>query len=221
MHRYQRRPPESRAKIWSSGRSSAASVPRISWPCSPQPISSYRSFGRKRRGLSVPGAATCARGGFSPLICPITPSPQEPSALPGPDCLNPVRPVSVIEGGRGPLRGASGSTSDMTPSSLASLLDLELTPGEPPLVRADAGMPDGAGAANWVTGHRTALRAAVAEHGCVLVRGLGLRDVAGTGAVVRRLAVRLMDEKEAFAPRRPLTAGPESGTLYSATPWPP
>ncbi|HEX3191480.1 MAG TPA: hypothetical protein VHS30_17035 [Streptosporangiaceae bacterium] len=39
-HRYQRRPPESRANSSSSGRSVAASVPRISWPCSPQPMSS-------------------------------------------------------------------------------------------------------------------------------------------------------------------------------------
>jgi hypothetical protein len=30
-----------------------------------------------------------------------------------------------------------------------------------------------------------------------------------------------MDEKEAFAPRQPLAAGLDSGTLYSATPWPP
>ena len=109
----------------------------------------------------------------------------------------------------------------MTHSSLASLLELELTPGEPPLVRADAGVRDSTGAANWAAGHRNALRAAVAEHGCVLIRGLGLRDAAGTGAVVRRLAVSLMDEKEAFAPRQALTAGPDSGTLYSATPWPP
>jgi hypothetical protein len=80
----------------------------------------------------------------------------------------------------------------MTHSSLASLLDLELTPGEPPLVRADAGVRDSTGAANWAAGHRNALRAAVAEHGCVLIRGLGLRDAAGTGAVVRRLAVSLV-----------------------------
>src|SRR2546423_11000965 len=109
----------------------------------------------------------------------------------------------------------------MTHSSLASLLDLELTPGEPPLVRAGAGTREGTGAANWAAGHRNALRAAVAEHGCVLIRGLGLRDAAGTRAVFRRLAVSLMDEKEAFAPRQALAAGPDSGTLYSATPWPP
>jgi len=109
----------------------------------------------------------------------------------------------------------------MTHSSLASLLDLDLLPGEPPLVQADPGAPDGTSAANWTAGQRNALRAAVAEHGCVLIRGLGLRDAAGTGAVFQRLAISLMDEKEAFAPRQPLAPGLEPGTLYSATPWPP
>ncbi len=109
----------------------------------------------------------------------------------------------------------------MTHSSLASLLDLKLTPGEPPLVRADAGARDGTGAANWAAGHRNALRAAVAEHGCVLIRGLGLRDAAGAGTVFQRMAVSLMAEKEAFAPRQPLTGGSDPGKLYSATPWPP
>jgi alpha-ketoglutarate-dependent taurine dioxygenase len=103
----------------------------------------------------------------------------------------------------------------MTHSSLASLLDLDLPPGEPPLVQAALGAPDDASAANWAAGHRNALRAAVAEHGCVLIRGLGLHDAAGTSAVFRRLAVSLMDEKEAFAPREP-----RAGGLSSATPWP-
>ena len=38
--RYQRSPPDSRAKRWSPRRSSAASVPSSSWPCRPQPMSS-------------------------------------------------------------------------------------------------------------------------------------------------------------------------------------
>ena len=61
-HRYQRSPPESRANRLSSGRSAAASVPSSSWPCSPQPISSYRSLGRYRRGRSVPGAPSGTAG---------------------------------------------------------------------------------------------------------------------------------------------------------------
>ena len=100
----------------------------------------------------------------------------------------------------------------MSHSSLASVLDVDLQPGKPPVVWAEAG----GAAASWADGHRNALRAVVAEHGCVLVRGLGLRDAAGTGAVFRQLAVSLMTEREAFAPRQPYPGG-----LYSATPWPP
>jgi alpha-ketoglutarate-dependent taurine dioxygenase len=100
----------------------------------------------------------------------------------------------------------------MSHSSLASLMDVELQPGKPPVVRAETG----GDAANWAAGHRNALRAVVAEHGSVLIRGLGLRDQAGTSAVFQRLAVSLMPEKEAFAPRQP-----HPGGLYSATPWPP
>src|SRR6266536_1971846 len=100
----------------------------------------------------------------------------------------------------------------MSHSSLASLTDVELQPGKPLVVRAETGDDP----ASWAAGHRAALRAVVAEHGCVLIRGLGLRDAAGTGAVFQRLAVSLMPEHEAFAPRQPYPGG-----LYSATPWPP
>ncbi len=92
---------------------------------------------------------------------------------------------------------------------------IDVAPGQPPVVRADGGPGSGTATA-WAAGHRDALRAVVAEHGCVLVRGLGLRDAAGTGAVFRELAGRLMAEKEAFAPRQPFPGG-----VYSATPWPP
>ena len=100
----------------------------------------------------------------------------------------------------------------MSHTSLASLTDVDLRPGRPPVVRAEAG----GAAANWAAGHRNALRAVVAEFGSVLVRGLGLHDAAETGAVFQRLAVSLMPEQEAFAPRQPYPGG-----LYSATPWPP
>src|SRR2546422_3329954 len=100
----------------------------------------------------------------------------------------------------------------MSHSSLASLMDVELQPGRPPVVRAETH----GDTANWAAGPRNALRAVVAEHGSVLIRGLGLRDAAETSAVFQRLAVRLMPEKEAFAPREP-----HAGGLYSATPWPP
>jgi alpha-ketoglutarate-dependent taurine dioxygenase len=100
----------------------------------------------------------------------------------------------------------------MSHSSLTSLTDVELRPGKPPMVRAEAG----GDAASWAAGHRNALRTMVTVHGSVLVRGLGLRDAAQTGAVFQRLAASLMPEQEAFAPRQSYPGG-----LYSATPWPP
>jgi alpha-ketoglutarate-dependent taurine dioxygenase len=98
----------------------------------------------------------------------------------------------------------------MSHSSLASRLDVDLRPGHPPLLLA------GGDAASWAAGHRDALRAVVAAHGSVLVRGLVLRDAAGAAAVFGTLANRLMPEQEAFAPRQL-----HPGGVYSATPWPP
>ncbi|MFD8766238.1 TauD/TfdA family dioxygenase [Streptomyces mirabilis] len=100
----------------------------------------------------------------------------------------------------------------MSSTSTASMVDVELQPGRPPLLRAEAT----GGPAGWAAAHRDALRAAVAEHGCVLVRGLGLRDAAETGAVFSKLATGLMTEKEVFAPRRTYSDG-----VYSSTKWPP
>ncbi|MFF0398828.1 TauD/TfdA family dioxygenase [Streptomyces sp. NPDC005248] len=94
----------------------------------------------------------------------------------------------------------------------ASLVDVEREPGKPPLLRAEAT----GDALSWAAEHRDALRAVVAEHGSVLVRGLGLRDAAGTGAVFSRLAAGLMTEKEVFAPRRTYSDG-----VYSSSKWPP
>jgi hypothetical protein len=70
-------------------------------------------------------------------------------------------------------------------------------------------------AERWVAQHRDALRTLVTEHGSLLVRGLGLRDVAETGAVFHRLG-SLMSETEAFAPRRRYAQG-----VYSSSKWPP
>ncbi|MGW3743381.1 TauD/TfdA family dioxygenase [Streptomyces sp. NPDC005146] len=100
----------------------------------------------------------------------------------------------------------------MSSLSTASLVDVEREPGKPPLLRAEAT----GDAPGWAAEHRDALRAVVAEHGSVLVRGLGLRDAAGTGAVFSRLATALMTEKEVFAPRRTYSDG-----VYSSSKWPP
>ncbi|MFJ5559099.1 TauD/TfdA family dioxygenase [Streptomyces sp. NPDC093250] len=71
-------------------------------------------------------------------------------------------------------------------------------------------------APSWAAEHRDALRAVVAEHGCVLIRGLELPDVAETSAVFERLSNQLVREREPFAPRRTY-----AGSVYSSTQWPP
>ena len=100
----------------------------------------------------------------------------------------------------------------MSSLPLLSLLDLELQHGKPPILRADAA----GDVPGWATEHRDALRAVVAEHGAVLVRGLEMRDAAEVSAVFRRLATNLMTEKEAFARRQIYTDG-----VYSSATWPP
>ena len=99
----------------------------------------------------------------------------------------------------------------MSSSSPASLLDVDLQPGKPPVLRVTSS----GDASSWAAEHRDALRAVVAEHGSVLVRGLGLRDAAETGAVFRRLSTGLMPEKEAFASRQTYSEG-----VYSSSKWP-
>jgi alpha-ketoglutarate-dependent taurine dioxygenase len=97
-------------------------------------------------------------------------------------------------------------------SPLASMLDVELQPGKPPILRTETT----GDAPGWAAEHRDGLRAVVAEHGALLVRGLGLRNAAEVGAVFRRLAPSgLMIEKEAFAARQLYADG-----VYSSATWP-
>jgi alpha-ketoglutarate-dependent taurine dioxygenase len=98
----------------------------------------------------------------------------------------------------------------MSSSSPTSVFNIDVRPGKPPMLRVDA--PDNA--ARWAAEHRDALRAAVVEHGSLLVRGLRLCDVAEIEAVFRGLG-RLMTEKEAFAARRSY-----SDSVYSSSKWP-
>ncbi|HXW45756.1 MAG TPA: TauD/TfdA family dioxygenase [Streptosporangiaceae bacterium] len=100
----------------------------------------------------------------------------------------------------------------MSSSAKALLADVQLEPGKPPMLQAGPGT----GAPNWLAEHRDALRAAVAEHGCLRVCGLGLRDAGEVTAAFRLLATDLMTEREAFAPRRIYSAG-----VYSSSRWPP
>ncbi len=99
----------------------------------------------------------------------------------------------------------------MMDSSSTSLPNVHLQPGKPPMLRVRAT----GDATRWAAEHRNALRALVAEHGALLVRGLGLRDAAETEAVFRQLG-SLMTETEAFAPRQLYAQG-----VYSSSKWPP
>jgi alpha-ketoglutarate-dependent taurine dioxygenase len=95
--------------------------------------------------------------------------------------------------------------------SPTAALDVDLRPGRPPLLLVDA-----AGSApRWAAEHREALREVAAEHGSVLVRGLGVRDATEAESVFRQLADPLMTEKEAFAPRQTYADG-----VYSSLKWP-
>ncbi|GEL16741.1 TauD/TfdA family dioxygenase [Pseudonocardia asaccharolytica] len=100
----------------------------------------------------------------------------------------------------------------MSSSSPSPLLEVDLHAGKPPMLRAEAT----GDALGWAAEHRDALRAAVAVHGAVLVRGIGLRDAAEIAAVFRRLAAGLMTEREAFAARQTYSDG-----VYSSSKWPP
>jgi alpha-ketoglutarate-dependent taurine dioxygenase len=98
-------------------------------------------------------------------------------------------------------------------SSSSLLLDVDLQPGRVPMLQADAT----GDRPRWAAVHHDALRAVVAEHGAVLVRGLGLRDAAEVAAVFRGLATAgLMIEREAFAERQTYAEG-----VYSSSKWPP
>src|SRR5207245_9799628 len=82
-------------------------------------------------------------------------------------------------------------------SSPTSMLNVDLQPGRPPILRVEAT----GDATRWTAEHRNALRALAAENGSLLVRGLGLHDAAETEAAFRPLG-SLMAERDAFAPRR-------------------
>src|SRR5205809_2319320 len=99
----------------------------------------------------------------------------------------------------------------MTNISSTSLLNVDVQRGKPPVLLIEAVGE----AARWAADYRNALRTLVAERGALLVRGLGLRDVAEIDAVFRQLG-NLMTETEAFAPRQRYAQG-----VYSASKWPP
>src|SRR5262245_50606834 len=85
----------------------------------------------------------------------------------------------------------------MSSTSPIQSLEVDLVPGKPPMLLAEAASD----APRWAAEHRDALRNVVTEHGCLLVRGLKLRDATLIEAVFRELG-DLMTEREAYAPRR-------------------
>jgi alpha-ketoglutarate-dependent taurine dioxygenase len=96
----------------------------------------------------------------------------------------------------------------MTSSSVP--IGIDRATGRPPILRA-GGVVD---AERWADDHSDELRALVLERGMLMVRGLGLRDATQAEAVFRRLG-SLVDETEAFAPRKRYAQG-----VYSASKWP-
>lgn len=95
-------------------------------------------------------------------------------------------------------------------SSMNSIFSVNLQTGKPPMLQAKASSDS----PRWAAEHRDALRAIVAEHGSILVRGLGLHHPAEIGAVFRNLGNGLMTEKEAFDPRHVYSDG-----VYAASKW--
>lgn len=93
-----------------------------------------------------------------------------------------------------------------------SPLDQERGPVRPATLR----VPGAEDPADWAAGAREGLGAALAEHGAVLVRGLGLRDPEDVAAVLGQLTVEPVAEREAFAPRQTYSPG-----VHSSSAWPP
>jgi alpha-ketoglutarate-dependent taurine dioxygenase len=100
----------------------------------------------------------------------------------------------------------------MSSMSTTSPLDVQVDADRPPMLHVEASGDTG----GWAAEHRDVIRSAVAEHGSLLVRGLGLRDATAAGTVFRTLGGELMRETEAFAPRQSYSEG-----VYSSTKWPP
>lgn len=101
----------------------------------------------------------------------------------------------------------------MSISSQTALPEVDLQPGKPPILHTKPADD----AVRWAAENRAALPAMMAEHGSILIRGLGLRDAAETVAVFHQLArTGLMTEREAFASRQAYAEG-----VYSSSKWPP
>jgi alpha-ketoglutarate-dependent taurine dioxygenase len=102
------------------------------------------------------------------------------------------------------------TASESAPALQASIFEVSQQAGKPPIMQVEsAGEPS-----RWVSRHRDALRDSVTLHGSVLIRGLGIRDIAEAAAVFAEFG-SVMTEREAFAPRRAYADG-----VYSSSNWP-
>ncbi|MFF8500068.1 TauD/TfdA family dioxygenase [Streptomyces anulatus] len=95
----------------------------------------------------------------------------------------------------------------------AEPFEVARTDGRPAVLTLDGPAP--ADPVAWAAGNRDAVRAAVAEHGALLVRGLDLRDAQSVGRVSRELVDHVMTEREGFATREVWADG-----VYSSSEWP-
>jgi len=79
----------------------------------------------------------------------------------------------------------------------------------------DAGPPAHGGATAWATQQRPTVMDLLADHGAVLVRGLGIASADDLADIATALGVTPMIEREAFAPRSSYPRG-----VYSSSQWP-
>lgn len=99
----------------------------------------------------------------------------------------------------------------MSTRSATAPLDVARAEGRPPTLTAPAFDV----APGWLAEHRDALRATVARHGSVLIRGLGLSDRAKVVDAFAQIAPDRVIEREAFAARTSYGQG-----VYSSSTWP-
>jgi acyl carrier protein len=127
-------------------------------------------------------------------------------AAPAPDAA----PATTAGAATGP---ATAGPAIASAAGTAAPFEVVRTEGRPAVLTLDG--PPPADPAAWTAEHAGRLRATVAEHGALLVRGLGLADAETVGRVGRTLLHEVMTEREGFAPRRRLADG-----VYSSSEWP-
>ncbi|MFD5937821.1 non-ribosomal peptide synthetase [Streptomyces griseus] len=115
---------------------------------------------------------------------------------------------SPAAGGVSPATAAPPRTAPA-----AAPFDVVRTEGRPAVLTLDGPAPEDPAA--WAERNAGRVRATVAEHGALLVRGLGLRDADTVGRVGRGLLHQVMTEREGFAPRQRLADG-----VHTSSEWP-